>query len=75
MLEDSIREKTLRQWVKLQNLGLARISNPKMAKVFFLVDWRTRQVVVGGPQEALDEVEEFLRADMPAPPKPRKRGA
>ena len=45
MPEDTVREKALRRWVDLQDLSLARVSNPRMGKGFFLVDWQAQERV------------------------------
>jgi hypothetical protein len=70
--EDSIREKALRQWAELQGLDLARVSNPKMGRGFFLVDWGSGKFPAGGPEGTLDQVEDYLRANTPQSPKPSK---
>lgn len=68
--EDAVREKAVRRWATLQQLDLARVSNPKMGRGFFLMDWRERKLVAGGPEGTLDELEGFLRENVPQPPKP-----
>jgi len=69
--ENSIREKALRQWAELQGLDLARVSNPKMGRGFFLVDWGSGKFPAGGPEGTLDRVEDYLRANTPQSPKRR----
>jgi hypothetical protein len=39
----------------------ARISNPKLGRGFFLVDWKVCKLVAGGPESTLEQLEEFLR--------------
>jgi len=70
--EDAVRERAVRQWAALQDLDLARVSNPKMGRGFFLMNWREQKLVVGGPEGTLEELEEFLRGNMPVPQKPVK---
>lgn len=70
MPEDAIREKSVRQWAALQSLSLARVSNPKLGRGFFLMDWNALKLVAGGPEGTLEELEEFLRGNGPQPPKP-----
>jgi hypothetical protein len=71
--EDSIREKSLSRWAARQGLDLARVSNPKMGRGFFLVDWEERKLAVGGPTGTLSEIEKWLRANMPEASNPRSR--
>jgi hypothetical protein len=72
-IEDSIREKALRQCASLQDLSLARISNPKIGKGFFLVDWQNCKLIIGGPGGTLEDVEAYLRAISSPHPQPEKR--
>jgi hypothetical protein len=71
--EDSIREKSLSRWAARQGLDLARVSKPKLGRGFFLVDWEEEKFVVGGPMGTLSDIENWLRANIPQPPKPPKR--
>jgi hypothetical protein len=68
--EDAVREKAVRLWAALQDLDLARVSQPKMGRGYFLVDWNALKFVAGGPEGTLDELEQFLRGNVPQPPKP-----
>jgi hypothetical protein len=68
--EDTVREKAVRKWAALQELDLSRVSNPKMGRGFFLMDWRERKLVAGGPEGTLQELEQFLRENVPQPRKP-----
>ena len=60
----------MRQWAALQELSLARVSNPKLGCGFFLIDWREPKLVSGGPEATLEELEEYLRANTPQAPQP-----
>jgi len=66
--EDAVREKAVRQWAELQDLGHSGVSSPKMGRGFFLMDWREGKCVAGGPEGTLEELGEFLRASVPEPP-------
>jgi hypothetical protein len=76
--EDSIREKAVRRWAALQELALARVSDPKLGRGFFLVDWGKKALVAGGPENTLEDLESYLRTiaapQPPKPKRPRKRG-
>lgn len=77
-MEDSIREKAVRKWAALQDLSLARVTNPKLGRGYFLMDWGNVKLVVGGPEATLDQLEEYLRvnaAQLSATPqrKPKRR--
>jgi hypothetical protein len=48
--EDAVREKAVRKRAALQDLDLARVSQPKMDRGCFLVDWNALKFVAGGPQ-------------------------
>jgi hypothetical protein len=64
--------KAVRQWAELQDPGLARVSNPKMGRGFFLVDWKVCKLVAGGPESTLEQLEQLLRRSVPQQPKPTK---
>jgi len=66
--EDAVREKAVRKWAALKELDLARVSNPKMGRGFFLMNWREHKLVVGGPDGTLDGLEVFLREHVPLQP-------
>jgi len=70
--EDAVREKAVRQWAALRELCLARVSNPKLGRGFFLMGWNELKLVAGGPDSTLEELEEFLRGNVPQPQKPAK---
>ena len=70
--EDSVREKAVRRWAALQELDLARVTNPKMGRGFFLVDWVKRVLVTGGPDTTLENIEDYLRI-IAAPQPPRSK--
>jgi hypothetical protein len=70
--EDSIREKAVRKWAALQELDLARVSQPKMGCGFFLVEWPSHRIVAGGPDATLEDLEDYLRTiEAPRPPRPK----
>jgi len=72
--EDSIREKAVRKWAALQQLDLARVTQPRMGCGYFLVEWASRQIITGGPDATLEDLEEYLRIiAAPQPPKPTRR--
>jgi hypothetical protein len=41
-----------------------------MGRGVFLMDWNALKLVAGGPEGTLEELEEFLRGNVPQPPKP-----
>ena len=59
--EDSIREKSLRRWAAQHGLDLARVSDPRTGRGFFLMDWEANKVIVGGPEGSLAAIESWLR--------------
>jgi hypothetical protein len=70
--EDSIREKALRKWAALQELDLARVSQPKLGCGFILVEWPSQRVVAGGREATLEDLEDYLRTiEAPQPPRPK----
>jgi hypothetical protein len=60
------------RWAARHGLDLARVSNPKMGRGFFLVDWEEEKFIVGGPMGTLSDIENWLRANPPQAPKPPK---
>jgi hypothetical protein len=48
------------------------VSNPKLGRGFFLIDWNELKLVAGGPESTLEELENFLRGNAPQPLKPVK---
>jgi hypothetical protein len=72
--EDSIREKAVRKWAALQQLELARVTQPRMGCGYFLVDLARRQIITGGPDTTLEDLEDYLRIiAAPQPPRPKRR--
>jgi hypothetical protein len=65
--EDAVREKAVRQWAALQDLSLARVSNPELGRGFFLIDWKEPKLVAGGPESTLEKLEEYPRTHTPQP--------
>jgi hypothetical protein len=67
--EDAVRERAVCKWAALQELDLARVSNAKMGRGFFLMNWRERKLVSGGPDGTLEELEQYLRGNVAVPQK------
>src|SRR5262249_25022417 len=66
-------EKAVRQSAALNELDLARVSNPKMGCGFFLLEWPSQRVVTGSPNATLKDLEDYLRSiAAPEPPKPKQ---
>jgi hypothetical protein len=68
--EDAIREKAIRKWAALQELDLARVTQPKMGCGYFLVEWSAQRIITGGPNTTLKDLEDYLR--IIAAPQPAK---
>jgi hypothetical protein len=68
--EDAIRERAIRKWAALQELDLARVTQPRMGCGYFLVEWSAQRIITGGPNATLKDLEDYLRIiAAPQPPK------